>query len=63
MSENKKEYFIVRDESGNAVGKKEVKSRKLSSNTNAFIVNGDMVFSVGEYFTMQEECENLNKVD
>ena len=63
MSENKKEYFIVRDESGNAVGKKEVKSRKLSSNTNAFIVNGDMIFSVGEYFTMQQECENLSEVN
>lgn len=58
-----KEYYIVRDQNGIPLGKREVVSKKLAQNVNAFVINGDLIYSISEYEEIQDMCKNLKSLE
>lgn len=54
-----KEYIVVRNEKNEPVGRREVSSKKLAQNVSGYILNGDLVQSIGEFKKDQELAKNL----
>ena len=55
-----KEYIVVKDaETGDLVGRVEVKSKIRIENYPAYVVNGSLLFGVAEFDYMQKVAEDL----
>jgi len=56
------EYIVVKDETGNAVGKIKVNTKEALQNFAAWIVNGNLVYGYAEYAYMQDLAKDLSLI-
>ena len=55
-----KEYIIVKDaETGEPIGRREIKSKVPAENVAAFVVNGTFIVGYLDFYHMQELAKDL----
>lgn len=59
MTEEKKEYIIVKDMDGNPIARKEITSRQPLQNAHGLVIDGNITKSYGEFYADQELAQTL----
>lgn len=54
-----KEYVVIKDNDGVPISRLEVTSKELAQNVHGFIINGNIIKSIGEFIKEQELCKTL----